>query len=119
MTRRWLTALCPIVVAIPVLAVISFITLESFSGGAAGGTLATGRSVMTYSDSLFLSSELRGDTATIKTGGKTIIVKPTALFVDGSSVATIDEKVSDVEVRVKDGTIRFLADGEMVTPTMR
>ncbi len=118
MIRRCLGALCLIVLAIPLVYIVCAM-LGFLQGSSAGGTLATGRSVMTYSDSFYLSSTLHDDTATIKTAFKTIVVEPAGLFVDGSNVATIDPKVSKVEVRVTRGNIRFLADGKIVTPTTR
>ena len=119
MKKRLFTATRLAIVAIPMVAVVSLLAIALFSGGSAGGTLATGRSVMTYSDSMFLSSEFRDDTATIKTDGKMIVVKPTALLVDGVNVATIDAKVADVKIRVKDGTVDLFADGRKVASTIQ
>ncbi len=83
-------------------------------GGSAAGSLANGRIVETYSDSLFLSSRFSTDTATIRTAGKTIVVEPTRLIVDGELIANIDKEVSKVEVRVERGVVTFVADGEHV-----
>ena len=119
MTKRWLITICLLVVLLPIFAALSFVIFAMFSGGSAGGTLASGRSVMTYSDSIFLSSELRGDTAIIKTDGKTIVVNPTTLVIDGANVAIIDEEVSAVQVTVKKGVVNFVVDGKTVATTMR
>ena len=119
MTRRLPITICLLVVLLPICAGLSFLAFAMFSGGSAGGTLASGRSVLTYSDSMFLSSELRGDTAVIKTDGKIIVVKPTTLVVDGANVACIDERVSVVEVTIKNGMINFVADGKTVATTLR
>lgn len=90
-----------------------------FAGGSAGGTLASGRSVMTHSDSIWLSSTFSSDTATIETAGKKILVQPTSLIVDGVIVANIDKDVVDVQVRVKRGVVNFVADGAPVQTSLR
>lgn len=87
---------------------------QMVSGGSAGGTLASDRSVVTHSDSFSLSSTFTSDTATIETAGKKIVVQPTSLVVDGVVVATIDADVSEVQVRVKQGVVTFEADGTRV-----
>ena len=119
MAKRLLIGSCLFVVFLTILTMLCFVVPAMFSGGSAGGTLASGRSVMTHSDSMFLSSDLRGDTATIKTSGKIIVIEPTTLLVDNAYVATIDEKVSDITVNVKNGTVTFVADGKTVTTAMR
>lgn len=83
-------------------------------GGSAGGTLSTGRTVVAHSDSFSLSSSFSKDTATVKTAGRTIVVAPASLIVDGLTVAEIDEGISKVEVAVKRGAITFVADGRAV-----
>lgn len=118
MIRRCLSALACVVLAVPLIFIFSFL-FGLVPGSSSGGTLASGRSVITHSDSIYLTTLFDNDTATIKTAFKTIIVKPTGLFVNGSSVATIDPKVSRVEVRVKNGTINFVADGRSVASTIR
>lgn len=90
-----------------------------FAGGSAGGTLPSGRSVMTHSDSISLSSTFSSDTATIETAGKKILVQPTSLIVDGVTVANIDKDVADVQVRVNRGVITFVADGTPVQTSLR
>lgn len=94
-------------------------TAALFAGGSAAGTLSTGRSVFTHSDSITLSSTFSSDTATIETAGKMIVVQPTRLIVDGTIVATINEDVSNVDVRVKRGSITFVADGKPVQTALR
>jgi hypothetical protein len=114
MKKRIVIRICLVALAVPIAAALLLIVIGAFSGGSAGGTLATGRSVMTHSDSIYLSSELRGDTATIKTDGKTIVVGPTHLLIDGAKVATINEAVADVQVRVNNGAVAFVADGRPI-----
>jgi hypothetical protein len=79
--------------------------------GSCGGGLQSGRAVNAYSDTIWLYSESTADTATIKTPGKTILVQPTAILVDGVKVADIDENVADVRVRIKRGDVSIVADG--------
>ncbi len=119
MTKRYLVAGASILVLIPMLAFVCFLALAMTAGGSAGGTLSTGRSVMAYSDSLFLSSKLSADTATIKTGGKTIVVKPASILVDGVMVGAIDESTADVEILARNGTITFIADGQTLSTAWR
>ena len=90
-----------------------------FAGGSAGGTLSTGRNVMAHSDSLSLSKVFSSDTATIETAGMTIVVQPSSLIVDGTTVAFIDKDVSDVQVKVKQGLVTFEADGKPVQTAVR
>ncbi|QDV25667.1 hypothetical protein Q31a_39940 [Aureliella helgolandensis] len=100
--------------AIPIFAVTACFAMLLLAGSSAGGTLASGRSVITYSDAITLKSAFSADTATIETAGKQIIVSPTALVVDGISVAEIDGKVTDVEVHINSGIVSFIADGRPV-----
>jgi hypothetical protein len=78
----------------------------------AGGTLQSGRSVVTFSDSWYLSCSNSTDTATIKTAGKTIIVAPDKVTVDGQAIAPLDVAVRSVEVKVKRGEVALVADGK-------
>ena len=84
------------------------------SPGACHGRLASGRAVNASSDSVDLSAQFGKDTAEILTAGKTILVQPTALVVDGVKVADIDKDVADVRVDVKRGVVSFVVDGKPV-----
>jgi len=108
-----------LLIGIPLLPITIILGCAMFTGGSAGGTLASGRSVMTHSDSMSLSSTFSSDTATIKTAGKKILVQPTSLIVDGVTVANIDKDVADVQVRVKRGVITFVVDGAPVQTSPR
>lgn len=108
-----------LVLAIPVLAICCLLAVAVFSGGSAGGMLASGRTVVAHSDSVFLSSRFSNDTATITSGRQTIVVGPESLSVDGVTVASIDSGVSDVRVTVEDGDVTFVADGQQVATTLR
>lgn len=119
MKRKSVARVGLLAVAMAVFGVLVLVAMAALSGGSAGGTLATGRSIMAYSDSLRVDSELRGDTATIRTDGKTIVIRPTEISIDGRPVATIDSSVSDVQVDVRDGVIKLIADGKTVGITAR
>ena len=112
-----------LLIGIPLLAIaiIGIVVLGAamIACGSAGGTLSSGRSVMTYSDSVSLSSTFSSDTATIETSGKKILVQPTSLIVDGTIVANIDNDVVDVHVNVKRGVVTFVADGIPVETLLR
>ena len=82
--------------------------------GSSHGRLASGRAVNASSDSVNLSAQFGKDTAEIEAAGKTILVQPTALVVDGVKVADIDKDVVDVRVDVKRGVVSFVADGKPV-----
>ncbi len=86
------------------------------AGSSAGGTLSSGRSVVTYSDSSTLSSKLTRDTATFRTAGHTIEITPTRLVIDGNLVGTISPEVSKVEVHVERGAVEFVTDGNRWAP---
>lgn len=119
MLKSRLTMLLLLLMAIPGLTVVGLVGMATLAGGSAGGTLSTGRRVMAYSDSIYVSSTFSKDTVTIKTGGKTIVVQPTRLIVDGANVASLDEKTAAVQVWVNRGTITLVADGQPVLTRMR
>ena len=119
MTKHRIKTLLIVFAAIPLVSIAVLLAVAMFAGGSAGGTLSTGRTVFTHSDSIFLSSTFSSDTATIKTGGKTIVVEPTRLVVDGTAVASLNKNVSNVQVRVERGAITFVADGKTVQTSLR
>lgn len=86
-----------------------------FSHSSVGATLANGRSVSADADSWYMGLETAADTATIRTAGRTIVVRPTTLHVDGRSVASIPATTKSVAITVQDGTVTFIADGERLT----
>jgi hypothetical protein len=108
-----------VLLAMPLIAIVVLIAAGMLAGGSTSGTLATGRTVVTYSDSMFLSSAFSGGTATIKTAGQTILVCPNSLSIDGIKVADIDEAVTSVEVRMKRREVTVIADGQPVTLTYK
>jgi hypothetical protein len=83
-------------------------------GGSCGGTLATGRVVNAQSDSWYLSSQFSQDSATINIPGRTILIGPTNLQIDGQTLATIPVSAKLVDVVVKGNAISFVADGRPV-----
>ena len=102
------------IVGVPLFAMLCLVTIAASSGGSAGGTLRSGRTVVTRSDSLFLSSEFSADTATIRSGRRSIVVRPASLSVDGVVIASIDPDATDVRVTVADGDVAFVVDGQPV-----
>ena len=119
MAQRKRTHLFATILVLPVFAICCMLALAAISGGSAGGTLQSGRSVMTQSDSIYLSSQFSKDTATIRSGRRTIVVRPASLIVDGVTVASIDPAVADVRVTVANGNVTFVADGQQVPTTLR
>ena len=117
--KRILIAFCLSLIILPAVVVVGLIAATLFAGlpSSAGGTLDSGRSIKTTSDSWYLSLGTSGDTATIQTSGRTIVVSKSAISVDGTNVADIDEKAANVEVNVKRGVITFVADGSPVATT--
>ena len=98
---------------------VVFVALVSLSGSSAGGTLSSGRTVLVVSDTLYLCSEFCKVSATITANNRKIVIHPTSLIVDGRKVGDLDEAARAVEVRVKFGTITFLADGKDVQTTLK
>lgn len=88
-------------------------------GGSTSGTLQSGRTVSASSDSWYLTCNNAPDTATIRTAGRTIVVAPDKVTVDGKLVAPLDVAACQVEVRVRDGQIELLADGTSVGTVVR
>ena len=115
--NRFLIVFCQVILVVPVIVVVGLFTWMLMAGlpASAGGTLGSGRSILVTSNSVYLATELGGDTATIKTAGRKIVVKPTELLVDGVHVGDVDTGAVKVEVIVKRGTIEFIADGKPVT----
>lgn len=110
-SRAWIPVA---VVFVLVCLVAGLIAMMKLVGSSAGGTLRSGRSIMVHSNSLSLSTALSKDTATIDTAGKTIVVMPTQLLIDGAVVAEIDEAVKNVTINVEDGDVSFVADDTAV-----
>jgi hypothetical protein len=92
---------------------------QNLGESSAGGTLQSGRSVSATSDSWYLVCNNSPDTATIKTAGKTIVVAPSKVLVDGHAIAPLDVAVRSVEVKVKRGKVVLVADGNPVTTVTR
>jgi|GEM_PF-2755447 len=117
--RSWLKC-CGIFACLLLLVLaVGVVVLAAFSGGSAGGTLASGRSVTTHSDAWYLETRFSDDTVTIDTDGYKIVVAPEGLDVDGQRVAVIDAAVKSVVVNVEQGVVTFLADGTSVATYRR
>lgn len=101
------------------LLVTGILALGALAGGSCGGMLGCGRTVMAHSDSWYLTSTFTGDVATIETAGRTIVVGPTNLQVDGRSLGSIDASVKSVDVVVEGREISFVADGRKVASCPR
>lgn len=101
-----------------VLSLFCFLLVAAISGGSAGGTLRTGRTIMASSDSIYLTASFGRDTGTTSTSGKTIVVRPKSIQINGKTVATIDEANKSIQVLVKRGHVSFLADGQPVNIKM-
>lgn len=108
-----------LLIGITLLAITITLGSAMLAGGSAGGRLLSGRTVMTHSDSISLSSTFSSDSATIETAEKKILVQPISLIVDGMTVATIDSSVVDVQVLVKRGLVSFVADGTNVQTSQK
>ena len=102
-----------------VLLLICLAVAVQFSTSSAGGTLTSGRTVTTQSDSWYISSGFSNDTATIETAGHSIVVAPTQLTINGAIYATIAKNIKAIAVKVNDGEISFTADGTPVPPYRR
>jgi len=106
-----------LLVVVAVLFGILAVIAVNFSSGGCGGTLATGRCVTANSDGWSVTSRFSHDTATITTAGRTIVVAPTQLVVDGRAVAVVAEDAKLIDVTVRDGEVSFIADGRVVNRT--
>lgn len=96
--------------------VIAFLVVSAifFGHSSLGGTLPGGRSVSASANHWFMGMETNGDIATIRTAGRTIVVAPTALSVDGAPAASIPAETKSVTIRVENGEVDFVADGRRV-----
>jgi hypothetical protein len=101
------------------LVIVGVLVLGALAGGSCGGTLATGRGVNARSDSWYMSSAFSNDTATIRTAGRTIVIAPTNVQVDGRTLTAIDASVKSVDVIVEGNAISFVADGRKVATCPR
>ena len=78
--------------------------------GSAACTLASGRSISARSNHWSVSLVSSKDSATILTGGRTIVVAPSTLSVDGRVEAVIPKGTKAVDVRVQSGVVTFTAE---------
>ena len=97
-------------------AAIAFVivSVTMFPQGSAGATLSTGRSISASANHWYLMMENSADSATIRTAGRTIVVEPTRVLVDGRFVAPIAAAAKAIEVKITDGQVAFIADGRPV-----
>jgi hypothetical protein len=94
-----------------VLLMASAVAVLLLSGGSAAGTLPSGRTVTTSSDSIWLESRLTSDSAYITTAGRAIVVRPKVVTVDGKPLAEIDASAKDVRITVANGSVGVSVDG--------
>jgi hypothetical protein len=102
-------------VLVILMAVTGLFAVAISSGGSSAGTLATGRSVQVKSDSIWLSCQYAGDAATIRTAGKTLVVAPRELLVDGRHVARLKPDAKSIVITAERGDITLVADGTEVS----
>jgi hypothetical protein len=91
-----------------------FITAMLYGESSAGAILASGRCVAASGNSWYLSLTTSGETATIQLAGRTIVVAPTSVQVDGRSVASLPATAKLVTVDVQDGEITLTADEQRI-----
>lgn len=114
MKKRWIAAMCVIAI---ILLFCGFGFVGLITNNSASGTLSTGRSITAFSDSIYLSTSLQDDTGTIMTAGKVIVVRPKWVEVDGIGIGPIDAESQKIEVHVKRGYVRVIADGKTAIDT--
>jgi hypothetical protein len=114
--KRFLIVTTLVILILPAIVVVALFTWVLIAGvpASASGTLNSGRAIVVNSNSVYLSLGLDGDTATINTAGREIVVKPTELLVDGVHVGDVDTAAARVEIIVKRGSVDFIADGNPV-----
>ena len=118
MSKRFV-AVSKRVVAGLVLIATMVLVVGALSGGSASGRLSSGRSVNAQSDSWYLKCNFAADTATIETAGRTIVVAPDQLLVDGRALAAMDATTRSVNVSVRGNAITFVADGKTIASCPR
>jgi hypothetical protein len=91
-----------------------FVGLLTFATGSAGCTLASGRSIDVISNGWSIAMSNSADTATIDTGGRNIVVAPNYVQIDGRRIASLDSATKAVEVKVANGGITIVGDGQSV-----
>ena len=79
-------------------------------------TLPTGRAVVFGTDRFYRSTTYSdtADTATVAIGGRTVVVKPTGIVVDGVPAVPVAEAAKSVEVSEKAGRLLVRADGRTI-----
>ena len=82
-----------------------FAVAISGTTGSTVGTLRSGRKITTFSNSYYVKSRMKKDTAFIETGGKQIIIKPDSVWIDNQLVQEIDPGSKHVKVRYYFGNI--------------
>jgi hypothetical protein len=96
-------------------ATAAVLTVGALSGGAAGTTLATGRSINVRSTAWTLRLSATRDTATIDSGGHRIVVAPAFVRVDGNRPSPINAAAKSIAVHVTRAKIAVAADGRTKT----
>jgi len=111
MIRRLLISLFSLLLIGLLFVIVSMVL---FGESSAAGTLASGRSVSATGSGWYLSLNTTTDTATIRSPGRTIVVAPTTLQIDGKPVASIAATAKSVSVRIEGSEVAFTADGQPI-----
>jgi hypothetical protein len=101
-------------------AFLSLMVWASFyAEGSTSCQLASGRQIVCAATGIYISLETHSDTAIIRTMSRTVTIAPTKLQVDGRTVVTIPATTKMVDVRIRQGNVTFVADGEAVGSVWR
>ena len=98
----------------------TYVVLTAEVSVASISTLKTGRTVTAQSDEWGgINFQDSIDSSTIETAKHVIVVAPSKLIVDNPQVATIDQSVKNVAIRLHKGKLTFEADGKRVDAILR
>lgn len=100
---------------------VALVSVIANSGGSCSGTLASGRTVVANSDTLWLSASNDQDTSHLSLGFLKVDVEPTQVVVEGQPLVDLDAQAKSVLITRADGQLTVVADGATVYdgPTRR
>lgn len=100
---------------------VLLVSIIANSGGGCSVTLASGRTVVANSDTLWVSASNDEDTSHLSLGLLNVDVEPAQVVVEGHPLVDLDAQAKSVLITRADGQLTVVADGATVYdgPTRR
>lgn len=98
-------------VSLPLMGMLLFVSLLLFGAKTISGTLPSGRKI-TVEAAGEVNTSFEGSTAKVTANGRSIVIEPDNLEIDGQDIAEIPSDARHVEVIVRGTDVRFIVDGK-------